>query len=1143
MKFRRTHPLLSASLGLFFLPALTGQETETGTAGPVYELSPFVVDTENTRGYQAFSSNSATRLTVELQELPMSVEVLNSEFIEDTGAVNLEEALRYSSGVFSGDVSGAGQAGANEGGSAEFSPSVSGGFNSAFNNSLNIRGFNIPNQQRLGFRVGGNIAEYGVNLGGLLDAQNIERIEVVRGPQALLYGVSVISGVANVIPKKPLSEFRQQYSLSFGDNQFRRAGIDVTGPTNLLDDLDYRVLGSVMSREDWTDFRSTETRYGAFQLRYTPKPRTEFFFEVQLGKERQEGMGRQFLRDSGTAFENATATEAQSIVPFLFPVVFQNEYGELYNWARDAEHPGPEYHSRFNDQYPFGDYGPDYRLTGPDTFFERDEINLLFDANFPLPLEGLDAKVGVFYSNQETESRDVSIATSVYQNNNPNRPADLRTPHEVLFPYGPTEAPDDLSRIDRRRYELNMNANDEWRVARYFWQRGETAAESLQIRADINYEFTTGFPFGESRAARHNLLAGYQYTLDDVDYPVGAPAQAFIDTMGPRDDQSPVRYRSIFDFEPMRYDGSPLAPPGGQFQNTELWYHGIFGVYQGRFFDEKLFLVLGARRDIYNGEDNVYRRPGDIVTTPSGGNRVIPAVFVEDSGGNWVREADGGFAFAPDNGTHRKTYNGENRTDGFLSREEALNTGKNFASDIEEDTFTLALSYQLHPSLNVYAMRAEGISPNTGLKDGNNDFFEAERTTSTELGVKFNFFDSRISGQVAVYRIERENAIWRFLAAPAPGRWTTGSEPAIRGTPPFDPTLSLDKEPGDEGYAPINYPVHSSFFSGEREYAGRLDGFRESGAVESTSTLPDGVYDSQTLFGGTQTYHYVDYNVIANPQTPHEEAMREAVLTALNTPLEGEGIVPIAYGRRGLETNLNNNPSQAGSDINGREGAFVPFEDETTGVDAQLTLQVTDNWQMILSASHLEREATTTFQLLPTVYNGENVGTEFDEWAYALGLDAFADTDYSDGLDPSSHDSGGIKGLSLYFNPETTASLWNKYTFRDGPLEGWSVGGGLMYYGEAQTSVPVGGTNMTENQYRTPDLPSRINVDGFLGYRKVYDNFTLNVRLNVTNLLDDRVTSSVVTYDAPETLAGEQTRRSIVYHAPRSYRVTMNLEF
>lgn len=1125
---------LAVTLSLFCWAAVHAQEE-------VYELSPFEVSTDADRGYQSFSSNSGTRLSVQLRDLPMSVDVLNREFIEDTGSTNLDEALRYSAGVFSSDTASGARAGANPGGSAEFSPSVSGGF-SAFSNTLNIRGFNIPNQQRLGFRVGGSIAEYGVNLGGLLDSQNIERIEVVRGPQALLYGVSVISGVVNVIPKRPLPEQRQSANFSFGSDNFRRGGIDVTGPTGIVDALDYRVLVSASEKDDWTQFRNTSTRYGALQLLYSPKPRTSYFFEIQAGNERHEGIGPQALYDSGSQFENRSPTAAQSIVENLFPVVYRNEYGEYYDWARDQDAAGPEFHSQFNDQYPFGDYGPGYRISGPDTYFERDEVNLLFDASVPLGIEGLDGKFGVFYSHQESESRNLNLRTDVYQNNNPNRPDDLRTPFETLFTYGTDTVPEGLSRPDARRYELMMVANNEYRVGRYFWQNDMNAGDSLQVRLDVNYEWNTAFPWGSSGSARHNLLAGYQYTLDDIDYSVGTPLDAFIDTEGPRDDQSPVQYRSIFDFSPIRYNGEPVAPPGALYQNSELWYHGIFGVYQGRFFDERMLLIVGMRRDIYNGRTHVYDRPGDAVTTPTGGQLLQAPLFFPAPDGNWIPTQTGAI-FNPAAGTHRKDYNSDNLRRGFLSAGEALNSGRNFASDIVEDTFTIALSYRLNDAWSVFGVRSEGISPNTGLVDGNNDFFEAERTTSYELGLKFDLLDERISGQVSAFRIERTNAIWQFRQAPAPGRWATGSIPAVRGAPPFDPRLAFDRQPGEAGYAPVNYPVHESFFSDQWEWAQDLEGFSENGALLSGSELPEGVFRTATLLGGSETYHYIDYTAIQNPQTPHEVALRQAVLQALQTPTEAQGFAPIAHGIRTAEIEANNNASQSGRDLNGREGAFVPFEDETQGIDAQVTVNATRNWQMLLNFSYLEREATSSFDLLPTEYNGNNVGTEFDEWVYVLGLDAFSDTDYSDGLDPSTHDSGGIKGVDLLFNPSVTASFWNKYVFSEGPLEGLAVGGGVLYRGSSQTAIPVGGTNLVENRYPTPDLPSRTTVDAYLSYGMDWKDTRILWRLNVYNLFDHRKSESVVTYDAPETLSGTQTRRSLSYHAPRSYRVTMELEF
>jgi hypothetical protein len=687
-----------------------------------------------------------------------------------------------------------------------------------------------------------------------------------------------------------------------------------------------------------------------------------------------------------------------------------------------------------------------------------------------------------------------------------------------------------------------MVANNEYRVARYYWWRGMNEAASSQLRLDLNYEWQTGVPGSWLPAARHNLLAGYQYTLDDIDYPVGTPVSAFIDTAGPRDDQSPVRYRDIFDFTPIRYRGEPLAPPGALYQNSKLWYHGLFAVYQGRFLAERLLVIAGVRRDSYNGETRVYDRPGDVVTTPSGGNLLQSPLYVADPAGNWTPTATGA-DFTPGSGTLRKTYNGDNVLRGFLSADQALNSGRNFESDIVEDTVTLALSYRLNDQWTVFGVRSAGISPNTGLVDGNNRFFEAERTVSSELGVKFDLWAERISGQVSVYRIERDNAIWQFQHAPAPGRWATGSMPAVRGAPPFDPRLAFDRQPGAVGYAPVNYPIHESFFSDSHPWHGDLDGFLASGALASSGALPPGVFSSATLLGGSETYHYIDYTVLQNPRTPHEHALRRAVLVALATPPGLESYPPIAHAIRGADLFLNNNPSQGGRDLNGRTGAFVPFSDETTGIDAQVTLSLSDNWQWVFNASHLARKATTTFQLLPTTYNGQNVGTEFDIWAYTLGLASFADQDYSDGLDPSTHNSGGILGVNLLFTPTTTASFWNKYLFVEGPLSGLAVGGGVIYHGPAQTSIPVGGVNMIENRYPTPDLPARTTVDAYFGYRTAWGRLQLNLRLNISNLFNHRLSGAEVSYLAPETLAGVQQRRVEVYHVPRSYRLTLDIEF
>jgi iron complex outermembrane receptor protein len=65
--------------------------------------------------------------------------------------------------------------------------------------------------------------------GSLTDAWDVERIEVLRGPQGTLYGRNTTGGAINIIPAKPTNEFMAKGDLSYGSyNAFRgRAALNV----------------------------------------------------------------------------------------------------------------------------------------------------------------------------------------------------------------------------------------------------------------------------------------------------------------------------------------------------------------------------------------------------------------------------------------------------------------------------------------------------------------------------------------------------------------------------------------------------------------------------------------------------------------------------------------------------------------------------------------------------------------------------------------------------------------------------------------------------------------------------------------------------------------------------------------------------
>jgi hypothetical protein len=55
-------------------------------------------------------------------------------------------------------------------------------------------------------------------------------------------------------------------------------------------------------------------------------------------------------------------------------------------------------------------------------------------------------------------------------------------------------------------------------------------------------------------------------------------------------------------------DGHNVVRAGDVLLNHVIRQEGYYGIYQGRFLDETLRVLLGARRDIYNATESTYKR-------------------------------------------------------------------------------------------------------------------------------------------------------------------------------------------------------------------------------------------------------------------------------------------------------------------------------------------------------------------------------------------------------------------------------------------------------------------------------------------------------------------------------------------------------
>ena len=66
--------------------------------------------------------------------------------------------------------------------------------------------------------------------GGLADIWDVERVEVLRGPQGTLYGRNTTGGAINIIPAKPTNEFEAKGDITYGSYDFLRVRAAVNLP-------------------------------------------------------------------------------------------------------------------------------------------------------------------------------------------------------------------------------------------------------------------------------------------------------------------------------------------------------------------------------------------------------------------------------------------------------------------------------------------------------------------------------------------------------------------------------------------------------------------------------------------------------------------------------------------------------------------------------------------------------------------------------------------------------------------------------------------------------------------------------------------------------------------------------------------------
>lgn len=243
---------------------------------------------------------TATRHAMALADAPASMSVVTGPQIAERGADNVFEAVRGETGL-------------------SLQGRTIGG-----RTALSLRGMEFRHTLFLvdGKRIGGTDGVVGHSdfQYDWVAAQDIERIEVVRGPMSVLYGSEALGGVVNIITRRPgadwafsaLAEGRWGAGDLGGDGH--RAAVRAGGPMGDSVKLAVSVANSrrqaLALKEDprLTELEGRHKRDAALQWWWTPAPGHEVELEHRIGEEDRSANMRE-RSGARRIFESLTAID------------------------------------------------------------------------------------------------------------------------------------------------------------------------------------------------------------------------------------------------------------------------------------------------------------------------------------------------------------------------------------------------------------------------------------------------------------------------------------------------------------------------------------------------------------------------------------------------------------------------------------------------------------------------------------------------------------------------------------------------------------------------------------------------------------------------------------------------------------------
>ncbi|MEO6005627.1 MAG: TonB-dependent receptor plug domain-containing protein [Opitutus sp.] len=178
--------LLCTGLAAALPFAARGQSTAASTTtqpDEVIELPQFTITESAANPYVSRQALSGTRVAMDIQDIPQTVSIVTSDFLRDSMSQRMLDAAKYVTPVVESTLPVGGD-------------------------RYTIRGFQVSHEFIDGMVISG---EDGYSMS--LAPYNIERIEIIKGPNAILVPGGAPGGQFNPITKSPIMKDQQSFTL------------------------------------------------------------------------------------------------------------------------------------------------------------------------------------------------------------------------------------------------------------------------------------------------------------------------------------------------------------------------------------------------------------------------------------------------------------------------------------------------------------------------------------------------------------------------------------------------------------------------------------------------------------------------------------------------------------------------------------------------------------------------------------------------------------------------------------------------------------------------------------------------------------------------------------------------------------------